>query len=241
MSRPFEVRRELDLPASPEDVWTALTTDVDAWQFPSDLDVPADGSRPDADYVKDWVPPRLFTIRMESPDGTFNALEYDVASLDGGRAHLRYVHSGILADGWEDQYDAIGVHTDFYLHTLSQYLQHFLGRPVTYVGQPSSGITAVAAAAHAPDATSTLLKALGLVDPAVGDPVTARIGGRDVEGVVDYTTEHFLGIRTADALYRFFGRQAFGSAMGLSVHSFVPVDAAAEEAALQQWLEETYS
>ena len=31
-------------------------------------------------------------------------------------------HSGILADEWEDQYDAIGAHTDFYLHTLGQYL-----------------------------------------------------------------------------------------------------------------------
>ena len=74
---------------------------------------------------------------MESPDGTFNALDYAIEAREGGTAHLRYVHSGILADEWEDQYDAIGVHTDFYLHTLGEYLGHFNGRQVTYVGQPS--------------------------------------------------------------------------------------------------------
>jgi hypothetical protein len=68
---------------------------------------------------------------MESPDGTFNALDYAIEARDGGTAHLRYVHSGILADEWEDQYDAIGGHTDFYLHTLGQYLAHFNGRNVT--------------------------------------------------------------------------------------------------------------
>ena len=86
---------------------------------------------------------------MESPDGTFNALDYAIEARDGGTAHLRYVHSGILADGWEDQYDAIDGHTDFYLHTLGQYLEHFNGRQVTYVGQPSSGIEGPEAAGGA--------------------------------------------------------------------------------------------
>ena len=87
-----------------------------------------------------WDPPNRLVVRMESPDGTFNALDYAIEARAGGTAHLRYVHSGILADEWEDQYDAIGGHTDFYLHTLAQYLEHFRGRPVTYVGQPSDGI-----------------------------------------------------------------------------------------------------
>jgi hypothetical protein len=76
--------------------------------------------------------------RTESSDGTFNALDYAIEARDGGTAHLRYVH--IRADEWEDQYDAIDGHTDFYLHTLGQYLDHFSGRQVTYVGQPSAGI-----------------------------------------------------------------------------------------------------
>ena len=40
MSREFEVNREVDLPASPEDVWTAITSDTAAWQFPTGLEIP---------------------------------------------------------------------------------------------------------------------------------------------------------------------------------------------------------
>ena len=31
MSREFEVTREVDLPAAPDDVWTAITADTAAW------------------------------------------------------------------------------------------------------------------------------------------------------------------------------------------------------------------
>jgi len=31
MSREFEVIREVDLPAAPDDVWTAITADPAAW------------------------------------------------------------------------------------------------------------------------------------------------------------------------------------------------------------------
>ena len=238
MSRPFEVRREVELPVVPEDVWAAVTTDVAAWQFPSGLDFPADGSSP-GDPVVTWDPPRLLAIRTEAPDGTFNSLEYEIEARDGGTARLRYVHAGILADGWEDQYDAIGAHTDFYLHTMGQYLQHFRGRPVTYVGQPSIGIGATPEAAGAPDAMDTLRGALSAKD--VGDEVRAEIGARTVEGVVDYATPEFLGIRTADALYRFFGRNHYGMTVGLSMHAFSIVDADAEEKALQAWLDGLYA
>src|SRR5205085_8018785 len=99
-----------------------------------------------------------------------------IEARDGGTAHLRYVHSGILADGWEDQYDAIDGHTDFYLHTLGQYLEHFNGRSVTYVGQPSSGIDGPPAAGGE-DAMDTLRAALGVSSNAgAGDTVHALLG-----------------------------------------------------------------
>jgi hypothetical protein len=37
---------------------------------------------------------------------------------------------------------------------------------------------------------------------------------------VDFSNEHFLGLRTGDALYRFFGRNAFGAPVGMTVHDF---------------------
>lgn len=242
MSRPFEIARHVDLPAAPDDVWTAITVDTAAWQFPPGLDVPA-GDAPPAAPIATWDPPNRLVIRTQSPDGTFNALDYAIEARAGGTAHLRYVHSGILADEWEDQYDAIGPHTDFYLHTLGQYLEHFNGRPVTYVGQPSAGITGPDAAG-APAAMDALRAALGVAaDAGVGDGVRATLGDAGaIEGVIDYSTPAFLGIRTADGLYRFFGRNHFGSVVGMSAHVFADdVDGAAREAALQAWLDGVYA
>jgi uncharacterized protein YndB with AHSA1/START domain len=198
MTRAFEIAREVDLPAAPDDVWTAITADTAAWQFPTGMEIPAGASPPEDMGVTIWDPPHRLVIRMDSPDGTFNALEYVIEAREGGTAHLRYVHSGILADEWEDQYDAIGGHTDFYLHTLGQYLEHFNGRPVTYVGQPSAGIEGPAASGT-PDAMDTLRSALGVPSGAgVGASVHASlVDAGTLDGVVDYSTPEFLGVRTA--------------------------------------------
>ncbi len=181
---------------------------------------------------------------MESPDGTFNALDYAIEARDGGTAHLRYVHSGILADEWEDQYDAIDGHTDFYLHTLGQYLEHFNGRPVTYVGQPSAGHRGARGGGRrrtrwtrcAPRSASRRTRPWATRStPSLGDAGT-------LDGVIDYSTPEFLGVRTADGLCRFFGRNHFGSVVGMSAHLFGDgVDAAAQEAALKAWLDGVYA
>lgn len=238
MSRPFEISREVDLPAAPDDVWTALTSASAAWMFPTGPAPTGEGGP-----IRTWDPPHRLAIRTDSADGTFNALDYVVEARDGGTAHLRYVHSGILADAWEDQYDAIGPHTDFYLHTLGQYLAHFSGQPVTYVGRPSAGIMGPEAAG-AEDAMDTLRSALRVgVGVEVGDDVHVQLGDAGVlDGTVDYATPDFLGIRTEDGLYRFFGRNAFGSVVGMSAHLFGgDVDAAEREAQLKAWLDGVYA
>jgi hypothetical protein len=243
MSRDFEVAREIDLAAGPEDVWTAITADPAAWMFPTGMEIPAGAEPSEGAPVTTWDPPRRLVIRMESPDGTFNALDYAIEARNGGTAHLRYVHSGILADEWEDQYDAIGAHTDFYLHTLGQYLEHFNGRPATYVGQPSSGIDGPPSAGGE-DAMDTLRAALGIGDgAAVGDTVHADLGAAgSLDGVIDYLTPQFIGVRADDGLFRFFGRNAFGGVVGLSAHMFRDdVDAAQAEAALKAWVDSIYA
>jgi hypothetical protein len=77
----------------------------------------------------------------------------------------------------------------------------------------------------------------------VGDPVHASLGDAGtLDGVIDYSTRAFLGVRTADGLYRFFGRNHFGGVVGMSAHLFVDgVDAASSEAALQAWLNGVYA
>jgi hypothetical protein len=243
VSREFDITREIDLPAAPDDVWIAITSDTAAWQFPTGMEIPAGAAPPDGAPMTTWDPPRRLVIRMASPDGTFNALDYAIEARDGGTAHLRYVHSGILADGWEDQYDAIGGHTDFYLHTLGQYLEHFNGRAATYVGQPSSGIDGPQSAGGE-DAMDTLRPALGIGDgAAVDDAVHADLGAAgSLDGVIDYLTPQFIGVRADDGLFRFFGRNAFGGVVGLSAHMFRDdVDATQAEADLKAWLDSVYA
>ena len=223
MSREFEVAREIDLPAAPDDVWTAITADPAAWMFPTGMEIPAGAAPPEGAPITTWDPPHRLVVRMESPDGTFNALDYAIEARAGGTAHLRYVHSGILAD--------------------AQYLEHFNGRQVTYVGQPSDGINGPEAAGT-PDAMDALRAALGIsADAGAGAAVHASLGDEGtLDGVVDYSTPEFLGVRTADGLYRFFGRNHYGSVVGMSAHLFVEgIDAAASEAALKAWLDGVYA
>ena len=90
----------------------------------------------------------------------------------------------------------------------------------------------------------TLRAALGIGDSAtVGDAVHADLGAAgSLDGVIDYLTPQFIGVRTDDGLFRFFGRNAFGGVVGLSAHLFRDdVDAAPAEAALKAWLDAVYA
>lgn len=213
MSREFECRREVILPATPEAVWEAVTTSEGnaAWLFPNDVDGAG---------ATTWDPPHHFAVRMEQGDW-FNALEFVIEARHGGTSLMRYIHSGIFVDDWDTQYDAVGQHTDFYLHTLGEYLEHFKGRPATYVGEAPQGIQGPASSA-APDGFTRLQRALGVDEQThEGDRVRLTPQGLDpIDGIIDYRRPNFIGIRTADALYRFFGRNAFGSPVGMSIHSF---------------------
>jgi hypothetical protein len=168
----------------------------------------------------------------------FNALEFIIEARGGGTAVLRYVHSGIMTDDWDNQYDSADQHTDFYLHTLGQYLRYFDGRPVTYVAAEGPD------ASKAPGSFDALRGALGLAGTGTaGDPVRLTLPGLDpLEGVVDYATPNFLGVRTGDGLYRFYGRNAFGMPVGLAHHQFAAgVDREKTELAWRTWLDGLYA
>ncbi|MCX2749635.1 SRPBCC domain-containing protein [Arthrobacter sp. MI7-26] len=205
-NREFEIVADTELPGTPERVWQAVAQDTSAWMFPTD-EWPA---------VKtvDEYPSHLVT-RMDGPDGWFNQLEHVLEPLDGGRAKLHYVHSGIFADNWEEQYDGASKHTEFYLHTLGQYLQFFDGKPVVFTDIQGP------AASQTSDGFVQLKKALGVDGVPQGSAVEVDVDGVGrLSGEVDFSNQHFLGLRTADALYRFFGRNSFGAPVGMTVHDF---------------------
>ena len=76
----------------------------------------------------------------------------------------------------DDEHDlqvrACRLHTDFYAHSLAEYVRHFAGRDATYVSVDAPDASAQAGS------FDRLLRALGLdVDAAAGDPVLLRPTG----------------------------------------------------------------
>ena len=215
----FDCRREIVLPARPDRVWGAVaTTDGNAaWLFPNEI-------TPDGAGAKAWDPPHRFAIRHEQGDW-YNALDFTIEDRGDGTSALRYVHCGVFPpEGFDARNDEIQQHTDFYLHTLGEYLAHFDGRPATFVGEVPGGVQGPSASAT-PDGFERLQRALGLDDQvAEGDAVRLTPEGLEpVEGVVDYRRPNFMGIRTKDALYCFFGRNAFGGPVAMTIHLFANV------------------
>ncbi|MFJ6077724.1 SRPBCC domain-containing protein [Pseudarthrobacter sp. NPDC092419] len=205
-NRSFEIVHDTELPATPERVWEAVTGGTPAWMFPTD-------QWPDVKTVQEY--PTHLVSRMEGPDGWFNQLEHVLEPLEDNRARLHYVHSGVFADNWDEQYDGASRHTEFYLHTLGQYLAHFDGRPVVFTDIQGP------AASQSPEGFERLRRALGVESARQGSPVDVELDGVGrLSGEVDFSNQHFLGIRTKDAMYRFFGRNAWGAPVGMTVHDF---------------------
>ncbi|MEU1709823.1 SRPBCC domain-containing protein [Streptomyces sp. NPDC005706] len=238
MPEEFEIVREFEVDAPPEKVWAAITTGTGGYLWPMDPPEPREGGRgPFGSTVTAWDPSHRYTCRSEdvgTPVQSLNRLDHTVEPRDEGRrARVRYVHSGIFTDDWNNQYDAASKHTNFHLHTLCEYLTHFAPRPVAFaqVNGP--------AASAAPRALAAVARALGLADgAAAGTKVRVQgPGGRTLDAVLDYRNPYFIGLRTDSALIRFFGRGHWGAPLGISVHDFAPgADGRANEAAWQDWL-----
>ncbi|WP_433500424.1 SRPBCC family protein [Sphaerimonospora sp. CA-214678] len=248
MAHEFELSKEIELAATPEQVWDAIATGpgIDSWFMGRTEIEPREGGRGrftmmggvEQSTVTAWKPGERFAYRSdESPGGAFMALDYLIEGRGGGSTVLRLVQSGVLGDDWESEYEALGVGWDMYLHTLAQYLAHFPGRTTTGI------VSAARPKAGDPEQVWTALTgALELSGPiAQGAPVRLAVEGLPaIEGVVDYAgLPTFLGVRTGDGLYRFIhSGPSRGNALVLGHHIFSDdVDEQTAETAWNSWLD----
>ncbi|MCW2859559.1 MAG: hypothetical protein JWP48_1267 [Actinoallomurus sp.] len=246
MTHEFEVRKEVTLDATPDQVWAAIATGpgIDAWYMGrSELEPGVGGTgrltlgrQTEESTVTSWEPQRRLAYQTpENPDGTFMAIEYRIEERDGGRAVLRLVHSGFLGDDWETEYEAMTIGWDMYLGKLAEYLTYFPGRTAKVV---------FAVRPQAPSRERTweaLKKEFGLPGEVTeGDAAQLAIAGLPpIEGVVDFQgLPDALGVRTEDGMYRFIhSGPKRGNVIILGHHVFAEdADEKETERAWQSWL-----
>jgi pimeloyl-ACP methyl ester carboxylesterase/uncharacterized protein YndB with AHSA1/START domain len=244
MPHEFEVREEITLDATPEQVWAAIATGpgINSWFMGHSEIEGREGGRGRltmGEYVGEstvtaWDPPHRLAYRGDaSPDGTFMAFEYLVEGRGGGSTVLRFVHSGLLGDDWESEYDALSTGDRMYLRKLAAYLRHFPGRTAT-----ATMLVPGPAVADAQRVWTAVARALGLAGaPAEGDTVRIGVDGlTPTEGVVAFADlPNYVGVCTPDGLYVFM--RGMGDTVIVEQHAFSDtVDQKETELAWQSWL-----
>jgi len=238
MVKEFQVRWEGELPASLQDVWDAMTRHADGYLWKVEYEPWVGGAErgltASGGTVTAWDPPSHFGTRTRPETERDGVNELDIRlEARGPVTYLRHLHRAeVPADDYDRQLAACRQHTAFYNHSLGQYACHFPGREAVYV-------SADGPASSADGGFAALRRALGVADDAVaGDPVRLTPAGLEpIDGVVDYVTHAFLGVRSADALYRVYGRDTWGWPAGVAHHLFADdADQAASEQAWGDWI-----
>ena len=239
-----KLEKTLELAASPEQVWAAIATGpgISAWFVPTEVvgdEIRQDFGSGNVATGQVSADEQSGTFRYgalpESAEAGGYAFEFLVQARDGGGTVLRFVQSGFGdAEGWEAEYDSLDTGWDLFFANLAAYLEHF-------AGQPAVGVTVMgwAEALTPAEAWPVLYRGLGLTGrPAVGDRVRLTPDGpAPIEGVVDVSSDEFLGVRSEHGLHRIGAEGSAGC--GVSAYHYfygVELDTAAATSAWQTWL-----
>jgi uncharacterized protein YndB with AHSA1/START domain len=249
MPHEFEIREEITLDATPEQVWEAIASGpgIDSWFMGRNEVEPREGGTArmtlsgftEESTVAVWEPSKRLVLRSkENPDGTFMAFEYLIEGRDGGSTMLRFVHSGFLGDDWEAEYDALTKGNRMYLQKLAAYLKYFPGRTSTYnMFAPGAQVT------DQERVWAAFKGVLGLTGTVTeGDHVRLTVDDlAPVEGVVEFANFPIsVGVRTSDGLYTFI--HGYQDAVVVEYHSFSDdVDEKETERAWQSWLTRSFA
>lgn len=247
MGHEYEQNEQVEVDATPEQVWQAIATGpgIDSW-FMGRNEVDEAGGVVRQSFggyepehrITGWEPMRRLAYGGdEAPDGRFVAYEFLIEGRDRSSTVLRMASSGFLpGDDWAEEFEAMRNGGAMFWASLCEYLRHFAGRtgvPLTVFGP---------AVSDWPAAWATLAESFGLDRPArAGDRVKLMPSG--VDGEVYFVNEQTLGVRTADGIYRFL--QGFHGPMVACHVVFTPgltgTDRDSAEQAWQSWLTTTLS
>ncbi len=248
MPHEFEVREEIVLDATPEQVWEAIATGpgVNSWFMGHNEIEPREGGKTrmtfDSDYAHEstvtaWEPGRRLAYRGDaSPDGLFMAFEYLIEGRAGGSTVLRLVHSGFLGDDWAAEYDALTKGDGMYLRKLAVYLKHFAGR--------TSSANLFLMGPEVPDAervAAAYAGAFGLTQPITnGAQGRLSVTGLPADdAVVEFADPEFLGVRTTNGLHMLVYAQ---NTVVIEHHAFTDeLDRKQLASVWQAWLDRTFT
>ena len=257
--RPLHASAEIEVAATPEQVWRAIATGpgISAWFMPAEVEEREGGEirmrhAPGADdrgTVSVWQPPLRFAYEEDvalAPDQPPARLahEFLVEARAGGTCVVRVVSSG-FGDGadWEELRDVMEQGWRRVLGILDVVLRE-------HPDDPSASILAGGRTrGPRPAAWLRLVDALGLPAARPGDRVTiAPPGGPTLTGVLDSRGEDDLVVRVDGpcpgvALAYVFGDDEEGVSTGLRVFLFGPDAARAaarDEPRWQRWFERTF-
>jgi uncharacterized protein YndB with AHSA1/START domain len=226
---PFAIDDEIDVDASPEEVWRALTIgpQMDSWfmgrneidpRVGGTVRVDFDGFVMESTVIACEPPTRLAYRGSDGPEGDYMEFEWCICARMGGGSTVHFTHRGRLAgEDPQGEYEALKKGDPMYLRKLARYLEYFNGQ--TAVRNVMAQGPAVA---DTEQFWSMLKRTLGLkTSVREWDPVHTTLDGLGtIEGVVDYVTPEFLGVRTSTGLYRFM--YGLGGTVVVEFHDFEP-------------------
>jgi uncharacterized protein YndB with AHSA1/START domain len=241
MGKSFEIENQIEVGATPEQAWQAVATGegTDAWMMGRNEIEPREGGRirtvtpswSQEATVTTWDPPNRFAYRTEeAEDGAFMSFDYRIEGRDKGDTSIKWIHSGMLGDNWEKEYEAMNEGDTAYFHKVGQYLTYFFGRKATPVETYGPEVH------DREKAMDIMREGLGLAGPVAMDEKVRLTpeGIEPIDGIVEWVSPSFLGVRSDDALYRFIW--AFTGPLMVAHHIFRDEDEKAEVEAWKSWL-----
>jgi uncharacterized protein YndB with AHSA1/START domain len=246
MTEQREIRLDVEVPGTPEQVWDAIATGpgITSWFVPARLSgdrlslemMPGDVYE---HHVTASEPPHRFVYEAEA-GGHVMAFEWLVEATSGGSCVVRLVNSGFEpGSSWEDDYDGMESGWRLFMDNLRIYLTHFAGQPATPVM-----ISGKADQPRVP-AWREMAAALGLAGAEEG--ARAETSGPVLAGTVERLTDSMLTLRLDEpAGYAFLASEGSGEQAYLSIYLYLFGDGAAEAAAEQQaawqdWMNARYA